>query len=226
MMRGRKWQENEDLFLKKNCDCMSRKELAKRLDRPILATQARLYKLGLIKKSPIYWNETEINFIRENYYYMSAREIAKKLKRSLDGTTAKLQSLGIKKAVPENVVKEVIRLANETNFTIDAIHSQTHVSEYQLRKIFRQFNIKRKPQKNGWKQLPLLYGFHYKGHNNGKTRYQLLYAYRNTCYDCKRTFVNERDLHIHHDFTKLPVQVLVLCRNCHLKRHKDSVTVS
>lgn len=68
------------------------------------------------------------------------------------------------------------------------------------------------------KERDLLKGFHWQG--NQKTRQQLLYAYENTCWDCHRVFNHGENLEVHHDFSELPVRVLVLCRWCHSKRHR------
>jgi len=162
------------------------------------------------------WSNQEENEVKRLYPKMKLKDLAKKLQRSYWSIKRKLDRMGLKKGISEDQRKKVIEFIEKTDFPNDVIAKEVGISINQVRYILRKHGIKRK---NGWRQLNLLKGFQYKGNHVGRTRYQLLYVYHNTCWDCKRTFLSEKDLQIHHDFTKLPIQVLVLCKTCHEKRH-------
>lgn len=219
MLNSRKrWSIREDNCLKDNlAKGTSHREIAKLLQRSISSIDNRIIILNLAKVEKK-WSEKETQFLRDNYRKMKAKEIAKALNRTTHMIQSKARNIGLNKKISESQRHRVIDMAKETIFTSEQIAHEANMSRSMVQKILRQNAIKRKV---GLKPtFSALKGFHYngKGHHS-KLRYELLYAYHNTCWDCKKTFVNEADLHIHHDLTQLPVRVYILCIKCHGKRH-------
>jgi hypothetical protein len=213
-----RWSKIEDNTLKDNLNKqVPHSEIAKLLNRSLDSVDNRIAYLGLCAVERK-WTIEETQFLKQNYSKMKIQDIAKALKRTKSMISAKAHYIGLSKKITESQRKQVIDLAQKTTLTNEAIAHNTDMSLGSVNRIIRQSSIKRKIGARSTN--PLLNGFHYQGTSSGsKHRYELLYAYHNTCWDCKKTFINENDLHIHHDLTKLPVQVLVLCKVCHGKRH-------
>jgi hypothetical protein len=170
------------------------------------------------------WSETDTNLLKELYPRMTVKQLAVFFKCAEHRIIHKVQLERLKKPkVTENKRRQIIEMANQTHFPRRIIASKLELSIGSIDRVLKNAGIKRGYLQSGWKKLDLLKGFHYDGNKALKTRYQLLYAYHNSCWDCKIAFVSESDLQIHHDFTKLPIQSLVLCRKCHLKRHKKNI---
>lgn len=116
-----------------------------------------------------------------------------------------------------------ICLLAQSGRSLIEIKKQIGLSENTIRRVLKRYSVPLSFRRRS--QFALLKEFNsgkIKSGHNSKIRYSLLHAYRNTCWDCKRTFVSELDLHTHHDFSELPVRVFILCRNCHAKRHNRS----
>ena len=162
----------------------------------------------------------EIKYIRDNYFYQTVGEIAKKLNRKEKSVIHKIQTMKIHKqslSLPIELKEKIRQCVETTIFPIEQIASDFNLTPYKIRKILNSMGVKRK--RFGWhKERNLLKNFHYSGNRVGKERSQLLWAYKNTCWDCKKTYL-PNDLIVHHDWTSLPIKVLLLCKNCHKKRH-------
>lgn len=223
-MTGKSWSAEEEDILKSNYDKISATEIGKILERTTKAVTARASKLGLTEKgrynTQIKWKNEDVVFLKENYYRLRASQIAEKIGRNIKSIQSKAKQIGLTKAPPKKIGKEILSLLSQTSLSINQISQKVHVSPYRIKQLMKDSNfIRKKEGRAGWGTLSLLEGFHYHGNRVGRQRAQFLYAYKRTCWDCKRTFVNDKDLVIHHDFSKLPVQILLLCTKCHKERH-------
>lgn len=152
---------------------------------------------------------------------MKARDLAKLLGRSEESLKKQIYYRGLKKMITEQQRRRILELAKTTNFSGEQIAKEVGKSSGTVLRVLHQYGIHRGPR-GKQSQFELLKGFNgnkINDSNGSKTRDSLIYAYRRTCWDCKRTFVADADLQVHHDFTRLPVQVVVLCKGCHSKRH-------
>jgi hypothetical protein len=223
-MKGSSWLAREDILLRKLYGKVPYSKIALELKRTEGATRSRAHILGLTKNgkynSEIRWKENEICFLKENYHKLTAKELTHKIKHSVKSIHYQARRLGLSKK-PSKEIMEKISLMIKKGFTSAQIENETGVSPYKTRQIIKKLGLKRKTRTGRRRTNTLLKG--YKSPKNiGKEsthRDELLYTYHYTCWDCKKTFVNPSDLHIHHDITKLPVEVLVLCKPCHGKRH-------
>jgi biotin operon repressor len=218
--RGKLWGKDEDTFLERNYKTMPQKEIAEKLCRTVHSVGGHLQKLHLSKFKIHYWTKEETDFLKQNYTSMSRKDIAEKLGFSLHSVQSHAGYLHLAKGLTEEKRRTVLSLIETTNFPIKTIAQEVQLSSVTICNYLQTMGIKRKWTNGprGWGNP--LKGFSHNGNRVTKSRYQLLYAYHNTCWDCKRTFVSETDLIIHHDFTKLPVEIIVLCKPCHKKRHK------
>lgn len=217
----KKWVLAEDNCLKENYGKMSVYVLAKKLDRTWNSVSNRATKLGLPCKLN-WWSKKEIDFLSTNYPTMKVKDLAKKLKRSKSSVQQKISHLHLRKGITEEKRKKILELTRTTNFSYGVIGQKVGISSGSVSRILRELGIKGKVGAKG--VFPLLKGFKYLGKSNVlKHRAELLYVYHLTCWDCKKTFVSEKDLQVHHDFTRLPVQVIVLCKLCHGKRHNKNM---
>ncbi len=220
MTSVRMWSSNEASFLKENYDKMTAREIGQKLGRTIEAVRMRSFKLGLTKRGKYLteytWTKEDSDFLSKNYWCMSYKEVAKELDVKERRIQHRIDKLHLTKEPPDEVKQEAIRLLTETNFPLDHITSQIHLSERKLRRLMRSFGITRK-QGIGWRHNSLN-GFKFTGSSNGKRRQQFMYAYKNTCWDCRKTLL-PMALIVHEDWSILPVKVYVLCRSCHKKRH-------
>lgn len=215
--RNKKWSTDEDKLLKENLKDRSYIEIAQILNRTLSAIENRVRALGIARTTKR-WTEHEKNFLKENYAKFTVAELTKKLDRGANGIQYQAVRLGLNKRITEKQRQEVLEKAKSTDFTNEVIARETNMSEGSVNRILRQHQIKRK---RGAKSTnTLLKGFVYNGNGRASVhRHAMLYVYHNTCWDCKKTFVNGSDLQIHHDLTQVPVRVYVLCKKCHGKRH-------
>jgi hypothetical protein len=215
----KRWQITEDNLIKEKYATTTYPEIARLLDRPVSTTQNRALKIGIKKgKKMCYWSKNDADYLIEKYHDTKAKDIAKILKRSTHCVLSKARYLGLSKKITLAQEKQILKLVNETTFNQHIIAKQLGISETKIRK-FLQVNSIQKKWYTGWSHAKILEGFSYNGNQIGKDRAKLLYAYKNTCWDCKKTFLNIPDLIIHHDWNILPVKVIVLCKECHKKRH-------
>ena len=156
---------------------------------------------------------------------MTAKELAGKLNRKPRSLQFKIRALKLHKNLgwlPSETVTAILTRERETDFPLRVIADEFHLSVYQVRCILKSHRVihSRKGvfgwHRNGYR------GVHFKS-KKGKSRMQLLDAYKNTCWDCKETLLSAA-LIIHHDWGKMPVEVVVLCRQCHKKRHSVQAT--
>jgi len=164
------------------------------------------------------WSIHEIDYIKINYPYVSAKDLADKLQRSLVSVRWKVHHLNIHKALPDDVCEQILDLVKRDS--VAQISDLTGVSRYRINQILKQNNVKpfRHNEFNGWEKGVLVRLFQHKGNKNGKTRAQLLHAYNYTCWECKNIH-NPKYLHVHHDFSSLPVKAVVVCHKCHKDKH-------
>lgn len=216
MPSGRKWSLYEDSFLKQNYSLMMAREIGQKLNREVGAVRARAYKISVTKSVKYGWTPEDVDFLVKSYWCMTFRELAKKLNIKEGRVQHKIFRLKLRKELPEDVKKEAVRLLTETNFALRQIQHETKVSVYNLRRLIHSLGITRR-NGSGWRKNSLK-GFRWQGNHAGKRRHQFLYAYRNTCWDCKKTLLPNA-LIIHEDWSSLPTTVYVLCGECHKKRH-------
>lgn len=166
------------------------------------------------------YSPEEIAYIKSRYFYDTISEIAKALDRKPNSIIDKVGSMKLHKnalSLPKELKEKIREQAETTIFPIERIAEEFNLSPYKIRKILNTMGVKRK--RFGWhKERDLLKGFTYSRNRAIKNRSQLLWAYKNTCWDCKRTYL-PNDLAIHHDWSSLPIKTLVLCKDCHKKRH-------
>jgi hypothetical protein len=100
------YADDEKEFIRKNYLNMTNKEIAKKLNRPVLGIHDIAAKLGLTSlpgKNQLWvrgniethYTKKEKEFIRKNYLKMTNEQIAKKLKRSSAGIARMISKLGL-----------------------------------------------------------------------------------------------------------------------------------
>lgn len=92
----KKWNKEEEKYLKDNYNIMQYCDIAKYLNRSEGAIRAKCFDLGLIKNDR--WTEEEIQYIKDNYDKMTCKEMAKVLKRTTTSIHLKMKKLEIKKS--------------------------------------------------------------------------------------------------------------------------------
>lgn len=216
--KNKRWSETEDIFLKENRMAMTYKEIATKLGRPLGGVENRVRLLGLRKHEHGHkWTKDEVDYLHKNYATMKCKELASKLGLSYTQTQAKVMALNLRKGITEAQRRTILSLLGTTTFSYGMIAKQIGRSEGAVSRFAREQGIKRGHRQS---QYNLLNGFHHTGNKVSLDRARLLYAYRNTCYDCKKTYLSGPDLQIHHDFTRIPVMTVILCKSCHKKRHE------
>jgi len=173
------------------------------------------------------YTQEETDYIKANYFKMKSYDIDTHLGLIRGSAARKMCVLHLRyREIPEDVKKSIITLAMpERNLTMCEIVALTGLSYGRINKILKVEGIIRKRVYKycGWsRNRPLLKDFKCVGRN--KVPMQIRYSYNNTCWDCKKEVgynLTPRDYSaIHHDFTKLPIQVFLLCSDCHKKRHE------
>jgi hypothetical protein len=215
----KRWTKIEDAILKEKIkQNVAHADIAKFLHRSLDSVHNRVEKLNLGKPEQK-WTAKEVQFLKQNYQTMKVREIAEALKCSKSRVANKARYMGLSKKITDDQRRQVLELSKKPFLTNEKVAQRTNMSVGSVCLILREAGVKRKLGAKS--SNPLMKGYRHSGRGgDSKHRHHLLYAYHNTCWDCKRTFVNESDLQIHHDLTELPVKVLVLCKECHGKRHK------
>jgi hypothetical protein len=220
MRTKRNWTADEDDFVRVNYIKLGGRQIALELHRTLESVQNRARILKVAYPRGHRWTPSELEFLRANYSQMEAKEIANSLNLRVQQVKSRVVSLGLEKGMTEEKRRRCIELATRTDRSNSSIAKELGVSSGSVRYTLRQEGIERNMHSGRQRTYEMLKGFRYEGSGKkSEHRHQLLFAYHNTCWDCKRAFANQADLEIHHDFTQLPVQVVVLCKSCHLNRH-------
>jgi hypothetical protein len=167
-----------------------------------------------------FYSLEEMEYIKTHYDTMTTKEIAKKLNRNVWSLRHKITKMKLRKETKfwsSTKIQELLERLNQTDFPLRIIANEFHISVSTLRKVMRRNGLKHKYVGCGWHQNGMK--VNYVGNQSGRNRGQLLQFYKYTCWDCKKTLL-PAGLVIHHDWSQMPVQILILCVPCHKKRHK------
>ena len=89
MFKKGEWTKEEEIFLLKNNEYLSTREISEKLNRDEQSIRYKRMKLGLKKQrnKPInpyqkQWNNEDIEFLKNNYNNFSIKELSEKLNRT------------------------------------------------------------------------------------------------------------------------------------------------
>lgn len=95
MRTVKKWTPEEDQYLIANNDILTRKQIAKHLDRSLKSVAYRKKNLGLTDAIAQPWTELEEEYVKQNFGVIEVKEMAKKLNRTEAGIYHKIGRLGL-----------------------------------------------------------------------------------------------------------------------------------
>ena len=118
------WTPEEEIFLKENWDCLTRKVLKEKLNKTIHEIYAKARGIGLEINNILAnnaktkrWNKEEIKFLEENYCEIDINELANKLGRTTQSIKEKTCSLGIQKEFRWTKEEDDILIKNISNYS-------------------------------------------------------------------------------------------------------------
>ena len=91
------WSEADDVFLKTHFNKLSDEELAAKLNRTVIAVQARRSYFGLQRFTMSDFSKEEVDYIISNFETKEIKEIAEVLGRSVGSIAQKCHRLGLRK---------------------------------------------------------------------------------------------------------------------------------
>ena len=104
MFKKGEWTKEEEIFLLKNNEYLSTREISEKLNRDEQSIRYKRMKLGLKKQrnKPInpyqkQWNNEDIEFLKNNYNNFSIKELSEKLNRTKPSIQCKAKKMGLKK---------------------------------------------------------------------------------------------------------------------------------